>query len=241
MDQVGVSMFEQEAFLETLETILDRAQAGQPVWDWDQESAIDALLGVDEPLAVRSGAVSVVELDKPPVLQVVPPPPRPASPRPVVAQEMDIDVDEAPEETISIEDLAAELSAEDIARLDLPTADDTVDEPVDVLGIEVDLAEAQIEGGDADALMVESTVREDAVEEAAGEARIETCEVTEIDEVTEAADDAELETEDKVPDAAEAVESDAPANSLEALMRRRGLSAVAHVEEVELVERGGRG
>jgi hypothetical protein len=85
MDQVGVSMFEQEAFLETLETILDRAQAGQPVWDWDQESAIDELLGVDEPLAVPSGAVSVVELDKPapPVRLVAQQPARPASPPPV--------------------------------------------------------------------------------------------------------------------------------------------------------------
>lgn len=32
-----------------------------------------------------------------------------------------------------------------------------------------------------------------------------------------------------------------PVNSLEALMRRRGLSTVAQVEEVEVTDRGGRG
>jgi hypothetical protein len=243
MDQVGVSMFEQEAFLETLETILDRAQAGEPVWDWDQESAIDALLGVDEPLAVPSGAVSVVELDKaPPVRLVVPRPPRPATPSPAVVEEVAIEVDEVLEETISIEDLAAELSAEDIAPLDLPTVVDTVDEPAEVPGIEADLAAAQIEVLDADELTVESAGLVDGVEEAAGDALIETCEVTEIEDVIEAPDVAEPTTECTAPQAvAEAAEPAVPENSLEALMRRRGLSAVAHVEEVELTERSGRG
>jgi hypothetical protein len=243
MDQVGVSMFEQEAFLETLETILDRAQAGQPVWDWDQESAIDALLGVDEPLALPSGAVSVVELDKPqPVRLVVPRPPRPASQPPAVVEEVAVEVDEVLEETISIEDLAAELSAEDIAPLDLPTVVDMVEEPVEMPGIEGDYAEAQIEVLDPDELSVESAALDDVVEEAAGDALIETCEVTEIVDVIEALDVAEPTTACKAPElAAEAAEPAAPANSLEALMRRRGLSAIAHVEEVELTERSGRG
>ena len=36
-------------------------------------------------------------------------------------------------------------------------------------------------------------------------------------------------------------EEEPPVNSLEALMRRRGVSTVAHVEEVEVTDRGGRG
>lgn len=245
MDQVGVSMFEQEAFLETLETILDRAQAGQPVWDWDQESAIDELLGVDEPLAVPSGAVSVVELDKPapPVRLVAQQPARPASPPPETIDDVAIVVELPPEETISIEDLAAELSDEDIAPLDLPTELVAVDEPIEALDVEGEAAELEIEVVDADELMVESGFVED--------------EETTADAVVEAldGDNSVLAPDDEAPKAAaEPVPAMAtgtgatatapaeslapPVNSLEALMRRRGLSAAAHVEEVEVTARG---
>lgn len=264
MDQVGVSMFEQEAFLETLETILDRAQAGEPVWDWDQESAIDELLGVDEPLAVPSGAVSVVELDKPapPVRLVAQQAARPISAPPEAIDDVAIVVELA-EETISLEDLAAELSQEDIAPLDLPAEMDAVAEP---------LAMPEVEEFDAQAMTVEL----DAADAANAYVMVDEPAVT-----VEASDVAAPATEDAPPKAndksgsksakagavaetvepepfeveavgAEAFETAAveveateveapPVNSLEALMRRRGLSAVAQVEEVEVTDRGGRG
>lgn len=226
MDQIGVSMFEQEAFLETLETILDRAQAGQPVWDWDQESAIDELLGVNETVEVSADAVSVVDLGKPvaPVRLVVPRPPPPA---PLVVEAIDVEDEPAHEEVVSIEELAAELSLEDVAPLELPSSEvmaeavDPVEEPeivaeeidMDAYGLAADddepLVEVDLDGPDA---LVES-------EPAPGEP---------VELVVQAA--------------AQSVAEEEPAvNSLEALMRRRGVSTVAHVEEVEVTDRGGRG
>ncbi len=118
MDQVGVSMFEQEAFLETLDEILDRAQAGQPVWDWHEESAIDALLGADAPDPVPSSAVSVIELGAAvaPIRLVAASEPAttPSSPASEPRE------DERPEQVVSLEDLASELMNEDVAPLDLP-------------------------------------------------------------------------------------------------------------------------
>ncbi|MDD3651671.1 DUF1631 family protein [Immundisolibacter sp.] len=113
MDQVGVSMFEQEAFLETLDDILDRAQAGQPVWDWQEESAIEALLGpVPEPVA--ASMPSVVELGAVPtprMSQVD------ASPAPAA-----VAADEPAEQVVSLDELAAELDGMEVAPLELPAA-----------------------------------------------------------------------------------------------------------------------
>jgi hypothetical protein len=109
MDQVGVSMFEQEAFLETLDEILDRAQAGQPVWDWQEESAIEALLGpAAEPVA--ASVPSVVDLGAVPVprVSVVDASPAPAEPA---------------EQIVSLDELAAELRGEEVAPLELPAGD----------------------------------------------------------------------------------------------------------------------
>ena len=272
MDEVGVSMFEQEAFLETLETILDRAQAGEPVWDWDQESAIDVLLGVDESVAVPSDAVSVVELDKPvpPVRLVVPRPALPADEAPVVIDD-EATVVELAEETISIEDLAAELSDEDIAPLDLPAEMDAVAEPLATL--EVDVVDAVVvveefatealtvepDGADvgfvvdesgevAEAVDVVTPVLEEAPVKANGKSGSRSAKANATDQSVEpesvepelvAVEVADVEvTDTETPP----VEVDAPpGNSLEALMRRRGLSAVAQVEEVEVTDRGGRG
>ena len=113
MDQVGVSMFEQEAFLETLDEILDRAQAGQPVWDWQEESAIEALLGpAGEPVA---SVPSVVELGAVPVPRVSVPD---ASPAPDATA-----ADEPAEQIVSLDELAAEIGGEEVAPLELPAGD----------------------------------------------------------------------------------------------------------------------
>lgn len=250
MDEAGVSMFEQEAFLETLETILDRAQAGEPVWDWDQESVIDELLGVDEPLAVPSDAVSVVELDKPvPPVRLVAP--RPAVEAPVAIEDVAIEA-EPVEEAVSIEDLAAELSDEDIAPLDLPVGMEAIAEPPAVTEVEVVDTTAVVDEFDPDAVMLETDAADAAVDEAGAEECFEA--VEDADGVASAIEDAPAKANgksgSKVAKAnapAETVESEpadveeAPVNSLEALMRRRGLSAVAQVEEVEVTDRGGRG
>lgn len=258
MDQVGVSMFEQEALLETLETILDRAQAGEPVWDWDQESVIDELLGVDEPLAVPSGAVSVVELDKPapPVRLVAQQPERPASPPPVPVDDVAIVVELPPEETISIEDLAAELSDEDIAPLELPVETAAIEEPLADLDVEAVDTAMVVEDFDPNAVMVETEAAKVSVDDAGADESLEALEAA--DEMPAAVENAPAKANGKsgsrsakASAAAEVDEPDpaegepepadvepAPANSLEALMRRRGLSAVAHVEEVEVTGRG---
>jgi hypothetical protein len=187
----------------------------------------------------------VVELDKPapPVRLVAQQPARPASPPPETIDDVAIVVELPPEETISIEDLAAELSDEDIAPLDLPTELVAVDEPIEALDVEGEAAELEIEVVDADELMVESGFVED--------------EETTADAVVEAldGDNSVLAPDDEAPKAAaEPVPAMAtgtgatatapaeslapPVNSLEALMRRRGLSAAAHVEEVEVTARG---
>lgn len=232
MDQIGVSMFEQEAFLETLETILDRAEAGQPVWDWDQESAIDELLGVNEKLELAPDAVSVVELGKPvaPVRLVVPRPPRaPSAPVESIAVETQI----GGEQAVSIEDLAAELSSEDIAPLEFPSDElitetaealalPEVDDPEEVETVQTEAAPPQADESAVDAADLAADEREVVVDAALGDEDAQ-------DESTLAGD-----TSAPVP------ESEPAVNSLEALMRRRGLSTVTHVEEVEVTDRGGR-
>ena len=248
MDEVGVSMFEQEAFLETLETILDRAQAGQPVWDWEQESVIDELLGVNERVELSPGAVSVVELDKPvpPVRLVAQQPARPIpAPPALVVEDVDSSAAFVEEETISIEELAAEVSSEDIALLELPILAGAADvAPVR----DVDGVHEAIEIVDELATGIEYTSG------GAGDAAVDDAADADVTVMDEAADDGAVEADDYQPQQAcssndgakqPAQESTdylaAPANSLEALMRRRGLSAVAHVEEVEVTDRGGRG
>lgn len=205
MDQVGVSMFEQEAFLDTLDEILDRAQAGQPVWDWHGESAIDALLDGDAPTEASASAVSVIELDTPPPIRLIAvSEPAPAAPR-AAANEPPEDM-EGSEDSINLEDLAAELELEVPEPLDLPDAAD---------------------------LAVVSEQDDMPVEQA-----------TDLPQKTAAAP--EPEDEPKAPAAAEPALEPADAasltgpGSLEALLRRRGLTSVTHVEEVELTERGSR-
>ncbi|MBC7163117.1 MAG: DUF1631 family protein [Immundisolibacter sp.] len=209
MDQVGVSMFEQEAFLDTLDEILDRAQAGQPVWDWQEESAIDELLGTHVADPPPASGVSVVDLGTPvpPVhmAAVVEPAPRaPAATHPATGQD---DVAPSPEasaqeEVVSLEDLAEEMEVEDVVPLALPGQGQS--EPAQ-------LADAAPAGDDA---------RLEAVDERA-------------DRVDEP--EAPAVTEPEPPPAATG------AGTLEALLRRRGLTSVAQVEEVEITERGARG
>jgi len=208
MDQVGVSMFEQEAFLDTLDAILDRAQAGQPVWDWQEESAIDELLGAHVADPPPAGGVSVIDLGTPlpPVRLVATTEPAAAAP---AAMGDSAGQDVAPgseaqawEEVVSLEDLAEELEVQDVTPLALPGQGDG--EPAQV----ADDAQA----GD------------DAQQQA-------------MDDRAERVDESEAPavTEPEPPPAATG------AGSLEALLRRRGLTAVAHVEEVEITERGARG
>lgn len=233
MDQIGVSMFEQEAFLETLETIVDRAQAGQPVWDWDQESAIDELLGVNEKLELAPDAVSVVELGKPvaPVRLVVPR--SPPSPAPAPVDTVQIETQVSSEQAVSIEDLAAELSSEDIAPLQFPSGE-LMTETVEALALpEVDdPGEVETPQTEAGPLQADETAV-DAWDSAADEHEL----------VVEAALGGEEARHELTPtgDPSEPVPEPEPVvNSLEALMRRRGLSAVTHMEEVEVTDRGAR-
>lgn len=208
MDQVGVSMFEQEAFLDTLDAILDRAQAGQPVWDWQEESAIDELLGAHGADPPPASGVSVIDLGTPvpPVRLVATTEPAAAAPdvtRDAAGQDV-APASEAQdwEEVVSLEDLAEELEAEEAVPLALPGQDD--DEPAQVAD------EAQV-GDDA---------RPQSMDDRA-------------ERVGDPAAPAGTEPEPP-PDAT-------GAGSLEALLRRRGLTALAHVEEVEVTERGARG
>ncbi len=209
MDQVGVSMFEQEAFLDMLDEILDRAQAGQPVWDWQEESAIDELLGADLPDPPPASGVSVVDLDTPvPPVRLVavdePAPRAPAATPDAAGQDEVAPGSEAPaqEEVVSLEDLAEELEVDDVVPLALPGQGDG--EPVPV----------------ADDAQAGDDVRLEAADQRA-------------DLVEEPKAPAEAESEPP-PDAT-------GVGSLEALLRRRGLTAVTHVEEVEITERGARG
>jgi hypothetical protein len=216
MDQVGVSMFEQEAFLDTLDEILDRAQAGQPVWDWHEESAIDALLGVDAATEVPASAVSVFELNTPPPIRLVAvSEPMVAAPdAPVEASPQDADQPggaEQSEDVINLEDLADELELEEPQPLDLPDAGDFAvsDEP----------AEAPPEQ--------DLQLRQEAAPAAEPEL---------LPEAPGHEPEAPVTAD---PEAADAANLTGP-GSLEALLRRRGLTSVAHVEEVELTERGSR-
>jgi hypothetical protein len=195
MDQVGVSMFEQEAFLDTLDAILDRAQAGQPVWDWQEESAIDELLGAHgaDPPPASGGSVIDLGTPVPPVRLVATTEPAAAAPA-SEAQDW--------EEVVSREDLAEELEAEEAVPLALPGQDDH--------------APAQV----ADEAQVGDDARPQAMDDRA-------------ERVDDPAAPAGTEPEPP-PDAT-------GAGSLEALLRRRGLTALAHVEEVEVTERGARG
>jgi hypothetical protein len=200
MDQVGVSMFEQEAFLETLDEILDRAQAGQPIWDWQEESAIDDLLGAVAPEPAPVASVEEIVADVTPLrLVAVTPPPvvdaAPAEPEPA-------------EEVVSLEQLADELRDQDVAPLELPTAADSA-----TGGIDLEPPPAQIEAP--------------ANEDDAG------AEMT----VDEYGADALL-ADEPVVESEPAAEPEPEPNSLEALLRRRGLKSVAQVEEVEVTERG---
>ncbi len=201
MDQVGVSMFEQEAFLEMLDAVLDRAQAGQPIWDWQEESAIDDLLGAvaPEPAPVASveeivadvAPLRLVPTTQPPVLDAAPAEPEPA------------------EEVVSLEQLEDELRDEDVAPLELPTpAADRVDEALEPAFAEVEL----VPDDDASELAFE---QDEAPEAFVGMPVIE----------SEPMADAEPEPEPEP-------------NSLEALLRRRGLKSVAQVEQIEVTERG---
>lgn len=219
MDQVGVSMFEQEAFLDTLDEILDRAQAGQPVWDWHEESAIDALLGVDAPAEVPASAVSVIELNAPPPIRLV------AVSEPVVASDAPAEAlpqdPEQPaaaqqsEDIINLEDLAAELEREEPEPMDLPDAGD--------LAVAAEQAEAPPEQ-DADLRQESAAAPQPEPESLPDESGTEP-------EVPVAAH--------QEPEPTDAASLTGP-GSLEALLRRRGLTSVTQVEEVELTERGSR-
>jgi hypothetical protein len=202
MDQVGVSMFEQEAFLETLDEILDRAQAGQPIWDWQEESAIDDLLGAAAPEPAPVASVEEIVADVTPLRLVA------LTPTPVV----DAAPGEPAEEIVSLEQLADELRAEDVAPLELPTAAaDSVDEAIEH---ELALAFAQAElSADDDDAGAEMTIDEYDAAEIADEPVVE-------------------------PQPAAEPEPEPEPNSLEALLRRRGFKSVAQVEEVEVTERG---
>ena len=208
MDQVGVSMFEQEAFLDTLDEILDRAQAGQPVWDWQEESAIDELLGAHVADPPPASGVSVVDLGTPvPPVRLVavaePAPRAPGATRDTTGQDDMAPSSEAPaqEEVVSLEDLAEEMEVDDVVPLALPGQGDS--EPAQ-------LADDAQAGDDA---------RLEAVDE-----RADLVDEPEAPAVTEP---------EPPPDAT-------GAGSLEALLRRRGLTALTHVEEVEVTERGAR-
>lgn len=220
MDQVGVSMFEQEAFLETLDAILDRAQDGQPVWDWQEDSAIEALIGADVPIAPSVSAVSVIELDAPPApVRLVA-----VNENKVVADLQDGLAEEESEagpleEIVSLNDLADELELEEPVLLELPPApeeqaDADIADLEDVLAPDVGVLEEPAPAPATDDLPLD----------APGESNSES-------------------------DFESGVESGAPTDAaggsamgkLEALLRRRGLKATAQVEEVVVTDRGARG
>lgn len=206
MDQVGVSMFEQEAFLETLDEILDRAQAGQPVWDWQEESAIDELLGADVHSQAQASGVSVVELATPilPVRLVTVSQPVVEAPAAPVDEPPD---DEQAEKIVDLEDLASELAQEEAAPLELPE-----------------------QGAGAPTKAAASADQKDEELDPTKDA---------IDDLPDGVD--EPDAQEKAPSYPQGEADPSGAGSLEALLRRRGLTAVTHVEEVEVTERGARG
>ena len=241
MDQIGVSMFEQEAFLEVLDDILDRAQAGQPVWDWREESEIEALLGPEDLPQPPADSVTVVEIAPPSDAGVAgkaanqdaaeaPAPGMPVDPTQTATcvdddQDEEIVIEsEAPgheqvgyeEEVVDVDDLADEL--DEVVLLNLPGTDD---EPGD---------EAQVE-------VIEPETEAEPPFESESEAQSEPPAEPDAEPVSESQASA-AEAADEGQDQASAADE---GNSLEALLRRRGLSIAAHVEEVEVTERGSRG
>lgn len=239
MDQIGVSMFEQEAFLEVLDDILDRAQAGQPVWDWREESEIEALLGPEDLPQAPDDSVTVVEIAPPSQARVEGEAANEDAAEAAasddqtrtaqsgdagedmqVASESDpawhepAEHDEHEEDVVDVDDLADEL--DQVAPLDLPSADE--------------------EGGyEARVDMTEPASPEPPPAE------------PEHEPEPEAPSEPPVEPQASPPASATAEDGQEPApaaekeNSLEALLRRRGLSAASQIEEVEVTERGSRG
>lgn len=223
MDQVGVSMFEQEAFLETLDEILDRAQAGQPVWDWQEESAIDELLGADVPADVPASAVSVIELGAPvpPVRLVAVNESLIEAPRLPAGAPSDDDMAPRDEDIVNLEDLAAELALEDPTTLELPTT--TAAPPQAQLESDWSAAIERPEQDTAVPVGTAGLAQQAPQEQEVADGRLD------------------VAGESDAPAPTQGAASAAGAGSLEALLRRRGLSPVAQVEEVEVTERGLRG
>jgi hypothetical protein len=235
MDQIGVSMFEQEAFLEVLDDILDRAQAGQPVWDWREESEIEALLGPEDLPQPLADSVTVVEIapanqDAAEASASAVPDGETQTARSVDAGE-DVEVAieseatgheqaEHEQDVIDVDDLAGEL--DQVAPLDLPSVDPSVDNK---LG-----DEAQLEG-------IEPASQEPPPAEPESEAQSGPVAEPEPVPEPEASPHAAATVDDGQDQAAAADDG----NSLEALLRRRGLNIASHVEEVEVTERGSRG
>ena len=124
--------------------------------------------------------------------------------------------DEQTEEIVNLEDLASELEREDPAALELPGE-----------GSGAPLEAAAAEGPDDNDALAPSDGDADAPSDAADESSVPDAEPKAAQ--AQAAPDPEGDT------------GQAGVGSLEALLRRRGLSTVAHVEEVEVTERGGRG
>lgn len=234
MDQIGVSMFEQEAFLEVLDGILDRAQAGQPVWDWREESEIEALLGPEDLPQAPDDSVTVVEIAPPSQARVegeaanedaaeaAAPAASDSQTRTAqsddAGEDMQVAIESDPawneqaehdEDVVDVDDLADEL--DEVAPLDLPSADE--------------------EGGDE--------ARVDMTEWASQEpppAEPEPETPSEPPAEPQASPPASMAEDGQEPAPAAGQE-----NSLEALLRRRGLSVASQIEEVEVTERGSRG
>ncbi|WP_372715718.1 DUF1631 family protein [Immundisolibacter sp.] len=216
MDQGGVSMFEQEAFLETLDEIYQRVRAGQSLWDWEEASAIESFMTDGAPKTVSSrGPGKAMDVD-----------PAPKD-----------DEYNGSEEIVSLDDLAAELDLEDAAALDLPGgvapeahsdqfhAEDPIGETDEVdldRGMDVDANDVGDES-DHDAELSDESGTDDQISEEPVS-----------DQDKQAGDDrAQASDVEQAPDA--------EIGSLEALLRRRGLTAAAHeVEEVIITERSGR-
>ncbi|GAB4356928.1 MAG: hypothetical protein Kow0073_14720 [Immundisolibacter sp.] len=257
MDQVAVSMFEQEAFLEVLDEMLDRAQAGQPVWDWWEESQIEAVLGAEDRPQPPADAVTVVDIAPPTGardagaaanqdIDAVPTRQAPADEAPAQASvEAREDLDTAiaseaagheqadhagwQEEVVDVDDLADEL--DEVAPLDLPSVDDELWDEPQVQVSEPDCGEqppAEAKAGPVRETEPEPEAHSEAQSEPPAEPQAEP-----VSEPQASAGDAADDGQDQAP-AADA------GNSLAALLRRRGLSMVSQVEEIEVTERGSR-
>ncbi|HCO44518.1 MAG TPA: hypothetical protein DIT63_10455 [Gammaproteobacteria bacterium] len=237
MDQVCVSMFEQEAFLEVLDEILDRAQAGERVWDWEGESEIEALLGAEDLSEPAADAVTVVEIDAPSQAKVGGQAANEDAAEPSGASLPDAPEGGAPpdEQAPSVDDGRA--LHDPMGPATTPHEADAVD--VDALPGELDEvapmqppvtgAEGTAEGPAQDVDVSEPAWTHSSQDEGEGERDFGT-----PPDVADAPSD---ETPENTP-SGEAPPEDA--TSLEALLRRRGLSIASHVEEVEVTERGSR-